>query len=227
MNNNENIKLDDETFKELLPYAAERERKNHLQQQDIKRKLDHYSLVKNIQIGALAVGLSAAILGAGLHFVIGKSTGKETTDNINSISIDVEDENINLERIYRVEFGDSLSYLSSISGIPIDTIRQDNDMDLKDTMIKDGQRLYLNYSVKPENLKYYTETIDVNGKTVSEIASEYNTSVSTLCNLNKDSIVVTYNKDYTEVKYTITNNNLVVPNFISPQELEEVKGSQK
>ena len=28
-------------------------------------------------------------------------------------------------------------------------------------------------------------------------------------------------------KYTITNNNLVVPNFISPQELEEVKGSQK
>ena len=226
MNNNENIKLDDETFIELLPYAAERERQKHLQQQDIDRRLAHCHLVKNIQIGAV-VGLSAAILGAGLHFVIGKSTGKETTDNSNSISINTEDEKINLERIYRVEFGDSLSYLSSISGIPIDTIRQDNDMDLKDTMIKDGQRLYLNYSVKPENLKYYTETIDVNGKTVSEIASEYNTSVSTLCNLNKDSIVVTYNKDYTEVKYTITNNNLVVPNFISPQELEEVKGSQK
>ena len=226
MNNNENIKLDDETFIELLPYAAERERKKHLQQQDIDRRVAHCHLVKNIQIGVV-VGLSAAILGTGLHFVIGKSTGKETTDNSNSISINTEDENINLERIYRVEFGDSLSYLSSISGIPIDTIRQDNDMDLKDTMIKDGQRLYLNYSVKPENLKYYTETIDVNGKTVSEIASEYNTSVSTLCNLNKDSIVVTYNKDYTEVKYTITNNNLVVPNFISPQELEEVKGSQK
>ena len=89
------------------------------------------------------------------------------------------------------------------------------------------QILHLNYSVNPDNLKYYTNIIDVNGKTISEIANEYNTSVNTLCNLNKDSIIENYNEDYTKVTYTITNNNLVVPNFITPQELEEVKGNQK
>lgn len=221
--------MDKELNDYLLHKTAEHINENRKRQKEIDARLAHCHLVTKIQRG-VALGLAGAIAATGLCFIIHKkNSSKEEIkhDSISNISINVEDENINLERIYRVEFGDSLSYLSSISGIPIDTIRQDNDMDLKDTMIKDGQRLYLNYSVKPENLKYYTETIDVNGKTVSEIASEYNTSVSTLCNLNKDSIVVTYNKDYTEVKYTITNNNLVVPNFISPQELEEVKGSQK
>lgn len=221
--------MDKELNDYLLHKTAEHINENRKRQKEIDARLAHCHLVTKIQRG-VALGLAGAIAATGLCFIIHKkNSSKEDikTDSISNISMNVEDENINLERIYRVEFGDSLSYLSSISGIPIDTIRQDNDMDLKDTMIKDGQRLYLNYSVKPENLKYYTETIDVNGKTVSEIASEYNTSVSTLCNLNKDSIVVTYNKDYTEVKYTITNNNLVVPNFISPQELEEVKGSQK
>ena len=220
--------MDKELSDYLLHKTAERIKADRIRKQEIDDRLAHYHLVTKIQKG-VALGLAGVLATVGLSFVLKKHSSKEEIkpDSVSNISINVEDENINLERIYRVEFGDSLSYLSSISGIPIDTIRQDNDMDLKDTMIKDGQRLYLNYSVKPENLKYYTETIDVNGKTVSEIASEYNTSVSTLCNLNKDSIVVTYNKDYTEVKYTITNNNLVVPNFISPQELEEVKGSQK
>ena len=220
--------MDKELNDYLLHKTAERIKAGRIRQQEIDARLAHYHLVTKIQKG-VALGLAGVLATVGLSFVLKKHSSKEdkNPNTISNISINVEDENINLERLYKVEFGDSLSYLSSFSGIPINTIKQDNGIDLNDSMIKDGQLLHLNYSVDPDNLKYYTNIIDVNGKTVSEIANEYNTSVNTLCNLNKDSIIENYNEDYTKVTYTITNNNLVVPNFITPQELEEVKGNQK
>ena len=125
--------MDKELNDYLLHKTAEHINENRKRQKEIDARLAHCHLVTKIQRG-VALGLAGAIAATGLCFIIHKkNSSKEEIkhDSISNISINVEDENINLERIYRVEFGDSLSYLSSISGIPIDTIRQDNDMDLK------------------------------------------------------------------------------------------------
>ena len=225
MENNNNEQFD--WVKEVMPETVKRIQRDHQRKIEIDERLEHCHLVTRMQQG-IAVGVASAIAITGLCFYLGGKFGpKGPKPTETTITTTVEDDNIYLYRNYTVEFGDSLSYLSQISGISISTIREANGMGPKDTMIIDGQKLKLYYPVKPEDLKYYTAIVELDGRDIFDIAKEYETDVDTLCKLNKDSIVETYDSEKQVYRYSIKGNTLIVPNFITPRELEEVKGYSK
>ena len=131
------------------------------------------------------------------------------------------DDNIILTEKYTIVYGDTLTSISRRTGIPIKDIQMDNDIS-NPNMINIGQRLELNHIVSKEDIGYYIESVPVEGRYISQIAGEYNTTIKTLCDINRDSIID--NKNGT---YTIISDTILVPNFITPKELEEAKGRGK
>ena len=132
------------------------------------------------------------------------------------------DNSINLTRYYTVQIGDTLSEISSETGININRIKNDNHI-TNPNMIYMNQKLQLNYSIDPENLEYYTKSVDVDGQSIYSIANVYQTDVNTLININGDASDV--KEDGT---YQIISDKILVPEFITQQELNNaLENNQK
>ena len=172
-------------------------------------------------LGYIAVGLAAAVAGTCVIGITINALNKDKKDDEVKTMMSETDEDITLTQNYEVVFLDNLTTISNRTGISVEDIQRDNNI-ANANKIYVGQRLELNYSVSPEDLKYYTESISVEGKYISQIAGEYNTTIKTLCDLNKESII--NNGDGT---YTIISDTILVPNFITPAELREAKGKGK
>lgn len=176
---------------------------------------------KRYGMAALACGLAATI--AVCIFIIAKEvidTGKgdpiETTASLVIPTYEVE-------RYYTVEFNDNLTYLSRISGMSIDEIKEKNH--LSGDLIKYNQRLVLVYKILPTDLMYCTESVSVDNRSIQEIAGLYNTSIRSLYELNKESIEeeVVDNR----VNYSILSDTILVPNYKTPSEVNEARNNKE
>lgn len=66
-------------------------------------------------------------------------------------------------------------------------------------------------------MRYFKKSVYVDDKNITEIALENETNVSTIYEFNKDAIMK--NGD----NYTILSDTLLVPDFKSNQEIEDMK----
>ena len=142
------------------------------------------------------------------------SGGNVVADTSKTPIVTEDDGKLQLTRKYTIQFGDTLTSLSHQSGIPISTIKDDNNIENANNIYM-NQNIVLNYRIEPEDLDYYTQTVEMDGKSISQIASEYNTTINTLIEMNGEDIQ-NYN-----------NGTIKVPNFISPEKLEELKPARQ
>ena len=165
----------------------------------------------------LALVLASAIVVTGAYAIY-KHNQEISMD---PTAIEQSDNSICLTRYYTVTRNDTLSEISANTGISVDRIQRENNID-NANMINMNHRLVLNYYISPENIEYYTQEANVEGLTIYQVADEYHTDVDTLVKLNSEAIEV--GEDGT---YHILSNTLAVPNFITPSELASLKSDQK
>lgn len=144
--------------------------------------------------------------------------GENSTVNIEEANI-YYPSYISLKRKYEVGAGDTLSQLAEDSGTSMSDIKKLNGLESDLLYYKD--EIEVPYVIDKEDLQYYTMTIPTNGKSIQDLAVEYETDIDTLYKLNEEAIT---NVSDT---YIIISDNILVPNFISKQELSEKKGNFK
>ncbi len=201
---------------ELKEVREKREQEEEQRRKELYDYLEKLKLKRMAQQG-IAIGLAGALLTCGIVALRNKKDNPPTT---NQTIISEVDDSITLTRKYDVQLNDTVSGLASETGIPQSRIVSDNDLS-NPNMIDMNQRLILTYKIDPEDLQYYTQTVLVNGETIASIATEYETTIETLVDLNGESI------EYNNGEYTILSNTLTVPNFITAREYRDLKGSQK
>ena len=216
MENNNNL-LDWQ--QEVMPETVKRIQREHEKQKEVADKLARYKVVRQIQEG-VAIGLTTAVILAGIVSIRIKNENDSKKSDSYTIS-EVNTDTVTLTKYYTVEFGDTLSAISSNTGIPQSKIEEDNSID-NGNMIYLNQVLKLNYCISPEDLDYYTQSVNVNGRNIFEIAAAYDTNIQTIEELNGEAIV--NNGDGT---YTILSTSVLVPNFITQAEYKELKANQK
>ena len=215
---------DEEERKAIYEKAKEREEESerHIQEALLEGKIKRIESNKKA-FGYIAVGLAAAVVGStvfGISTLASKKYKDKSQKDLNNMLYEVDD-NITLTEKYTIVYGDTLTSISRRTGIPIKDIQMDNDIS-NPNMINIGQRLELNHIVSKEDIGYYIESVPVEGRYISQIAGEYNTTIKTLCDINRDSIID--NKNGT---YTIISDTILVPNFISQNELKEAQAKGK
>ena len=131
----------------------------------------------------------------------------------------IEENTTTLMRTYTVQPGDSLSSLSDMSLTKIKDIKKVNNL-TSDTLYL-GNTILIPYEVTDDNLQYYIKTVDSNGMSLEDLATIYSTDVDTLSRLNKEALGTVNG-----VK-VIISSKVIVPNFITSNELEEIKDSIK
>ena len=210
---NEEFNLDDE----LKEVREKREKEEAQRKEELYDYLGKLKLKRRIKEG-IAIGLAGAIMVAG---VIALRHKEKTNTPVDPYSITEEENTITLTRYYTVTFGDTLSGIADETGIPMSKIQDDNEIS-NPNMIDMNQRLVLNYKIEEENLENCTQVVFVNGQTVSEIASEYETNIQTLTTLNPNSII-----NMGEGAMSITTDTLVVPDFNAIQEYNNGRSNQR
>lgn len=203
----------------LLEIKRRREEANEERYDEIMEDISDRK--KRQGLVALACGLSAIIAVCG--FALAKTIideGKEP-DPVSVVG-ELVMPNIEVDRYYTVEFGDSLYYLSKISGMSIEDIKNKNN--LHSDIIKLNQKLVLEYKILPTDIPFCTETVEVNGRSAQEIAGLYNTNVKSLIKLNKDAIEEITTGD--KIDYIILSNEILVPNYRTPSELVDAKNNK-
>lgn len=215
---------DEEERKAIYKKAKEREEESerHIQEAILEGKIKRIESNKKAK-GYIAVGLAAAVVGSAVFGILNLASKKykdKSQKDLNNMIYEVDD-NITLTEKYTIVYGDTLTSISRRTGIPIKDIQIDNDIS-NPNMINIGQRLELNHVVSKEDIRYYIESVPVEDRYISQIAGEYNTTIKTLCDINRDSII-----DNRNGTYTIISDTILVPNFITPKELEEAKGRGK
>lgn len=215
---------DEEERKAIYKKAKEREEESerHIQEAILEGKIKRIESNKKAK-GYIAVGLAAAVVGSAVLGILNLASKKykdKSQKDLNNMIYEVDD-NITLTEKYTIVYGDTLTSISRRTGIPIKDIQMDNDIS-NPNMINIGQRLELNHVVSKEDIRYYIESVPVEDRYISQIAGEYNTTIKTLCDINRDSII-----DNRNGTYTIISDTILVPNFITPKELEEAKGRGK
>ena len=180
---------------------------------------NHYKVAK-IKRQGIALGLATTIaLGVGISTYVRNNIniGSKETE----ISQMIQEPQVDMVRYYTIQFGDTLTSISKKTGIPQSKIQSDNGI-IDPNKIYTNQNIQLIYSVNADDLKYYTNEDNVNGRNIYEIAGEYNTTPFTIYKINEDSI--TSNLDGS---FSINSDTISVPKFITPEELASVKGNQK
>ncbi len=135
------------------------------------------------------------------------------TDNLSDYS--EYEEIITLNREYTIQYGDTLSEIAEDAGVYVSTIKRINDIKTDNIYWKDI--LLVPYRVPAEDLPYYSTTVDTAGKTVSELAEEYETDSNTLILLNNGAIQIEDGNEF------ILTNEIVVPVFRTKEEVNEMK----
>lgn len=203
-----NLRFDEEKMKGIEEIERlQQKHQNHYKVAKIKRQGIALGLVTTI---ALGVGIST-------HVRNNINIGSKETE----ISQMVQEPQVDMVRYYTIQFGDTLTSISKKTGIPQSKIQSDNGI-IDPNKIYTNQNIQLIYSVNADDLKYYTNEDNVNGRNIYEIAGEYNTTPFTIYKINEDSI--TSNLDGS---FSINSDTISVPKFITPEELASVKGNQK
>lgn len=126
-------------------------------------------------------------------------------------------EYITINKIYKVQNGDTLSELAEETGVDQTTIKNANRMN--STLLFIGDELKIPYTVDVKDLDKYVEEVELGDKTVEELAEYYETDMITLKELNP--YTITY--DYENKEYKVKTKKIVVPNFT--KEKKETKGN--
>lgn len=171
--------------------------------------------------------LAAVVLAGTLFSVTGKTMSAPAPDVVDAPAYTtvnptkpVEEENTLLTRLYKVRFGDTLSGISAESNTTINTIKKVNGLD--SNTIYEGQILKVPYYIKNYELDYYIESVSIEGKTLVEIAEEYETDLETIYRLNSESIIKTGDRTY-----QILSDTINVPKFITREEFNTLKENAK
>ncbi len=144
---------------------------------------------------------------------------KETYTNRSPETIQTVDEQteekIVLTRYYVIKDGDNLSTLAYDAGISIESLQKMNG--IEGNIIYSGDKIRIPYNVSESDLGYYAEMIDVEGRSLEEIAALYETDIQTLKELNGNAIGKVDGYD------SILTNQIFVPNFIGKDMLQVLK----
>lgn len=180
---------------------------------------------RNLAAAALAVALMASMPGGGEDiqaFPTPDVTIEQTQEQTDQTTVEetmgivYEEPVIQMTQFYEVEQGDSLSEISTRTGVKVYEIQDANNRYGTDK-IYTGETLILNYNIDREDLHYYTITIPAKGLTCAELAKQYRTDEETIIRLNKEAVA------YINSGYTVLTDTAVVPNFITQEQLEMMK----
>ena len=185
-------------------------------------KLEYISKDKPLKFFIRNRVLAASLAALIIIFTISlnNSNSIQTGDNVvageEKIYTDNIDENqIMLTKVHKVTYGDTLSKLSKESNTTINAIKRENALSSDDLYI--GDTIKVPYYVNEEDIKYYVNSIDVDNRSLYDIAKMYNTDIETLVRLNEEAIQEIDNT------YIIMSNTLLVPDFIGQDVLVGLK----
>ncbi len=139
---------------------------------------------------------------------------------------ELEEETITLNKVFLVEYGDTVYDYSLDSNSTIEYIAKVNDLEVNydnSVNIQAGQKITVPYVINKEDLSYYTSSKNYpDDIPLTTFASINNTDIETLLRLNPEAIEVD-NKDSENTTYFVTSESLTVPDFISKSEYKSIK----
>lgn len=210
--------LDVEDRMALIEMDIEHRKEEEEKYQEVMSELEEKSKIRN---GALVAGvLTFTIMMGAMHYAFNATKDYKDSLKPKTTIEKIVDDNVYVIRNYTVQYNDNLTYLAKISGMTINEIKDLNN--LKSDMLKYNQKLALKYTISPDNIKYLTETIQVDNRTIYEIAGLYHTTAESIYNLNKEAVEKIVNPGDRD-DYTILSSTVLVPNYLSPKELQKVK----
>lgn len=180
---------------------------------------------RKLAAAALAVALMASAPGGeGNETIIIEQPPAVTITQETQVEDPIEEEyevvyeepTVQMTEYYEVVKGDTISRISTRTGVKVYQIQEDNNRVGSDK-IYIGETLVLNRTIDREDLQYYTITVPAKGMTCAELARMYRTDEETIRMLNKEAIA------YINTGYTILTDTAVVPNFITVEEKDVIK----
>ena len=180
---------------------------------------------RKLAAAALAVALMASMPGGGEDvqaFPTPDTTISQTQDQTDQTAVEdtmgivYEDPTITMNEYYEVVVGDTLSDISTRTGIKVHDIMELNGIINKE-LIRIGDKLVLPYIVDREDLQFYTINVPAKGISCRELAKKYNTDEATIKKLNQEAIA------YVNTGYVVLTDTAVVPNFVSVEELDMMR----
>lgn len=179
---------------------------------------------RKLAAAALAVAMMASMPGGGEDVQAIPTpdvtiTQEQTTDETTieeTMGIVYEEPTVEMIRYYEVEKGDTLSYLSTTTGVKVYEIQEMNGR-IGSDKIYIGETLILPYTIDREDLQYYTIAVPAKGISCRELAKQYRTDEETIIMLNKEAVA------YVDGRYIVITDSALVPNFVTVAELDTMK----
>ncbi len=138
----------------------------------------------------------------------------KTTENGANVLVD----EYCLNRIYKVNSGDTLSSISAESNTTMNHIAEVNGLNSYD--LKVGQTIKIPYYIDKEDLQYYTTTAEVaDYRDLEQLAKAYETDLRTLYSINVESFVKV------DGQYASISDTILVPTFPTRQEVKDLKNN--
>lgn len=180
---------------------------------------------RKLAAAALAVTLMATMPGGGEDiqaFPTPDTTIEQTQETTpdqtieETMGIVYEEPEVIMNEYYEVVSGDTLSGISTRTGVKVHDIMEANGIINKE-LIRIGDKLVLPYVIDRDDLQFYTITVPAKGISCRELAKKYNTDEATIRMLNQEAIA------YVGTEYVILTDTAVVPNFISVEEFDMMR----
>lgn len=179
---------------------------------------------RKLAAAALAAALIATVPGGGEDIQafptpeVTIEQTQETQDQAYEETLEIvyEEPTVTMNEYYEVVAGDTLSDISTRTGIKVHDIMELNGIINKE-LIRIGDKLVLPYIVEREDLQFYTINVPAKGISCRELAKKYNTDEATIKKLNEEAIA------YVGTEYIILTDTAVVPNFVSVEELDMMR----
>ena len=180
---------------------------------------------RKLAAAALAVALMATMPGGGEDIqafptpdTTIEQTQETTTDQTieETMGIVYEEPEVIMNEYYEVVAGDTLSDISTRTGVKVHDIMEANGIINKE-LIRIGDKLVLPYVIDRDDLQFYTITVPAKGISCRELAKKYNTDEATIRMLNEEAIA------FVGTEYVVLTDTAVVPNFISVEEFDMMR----